>query len=136
MTKYLNLLNNNSPIIVVNDIMTVKETANHFIKGFDKKSRAFIQIQTGCDHRCTFCIIPFGRGNSRSIPADFLVSEIQKLFERGHKEVVLTGVDISSYGLDLGIHDGLGKLVATLLEEFPADGRLRLSSLRVSILKI
>ena len=77
--KYLNLLNNTSPNIVVNDIMTVKETANHFIKGFDKKSRAFIQIQTGCDHRCTFCIIPFGRGNSRSVPITKICKQIKIL---------------------------------------------------------
>jgi threonylcarbamoyladenosine tRNA methylthiotransferase MtaB len=123
------LAKSDSKKIEVGDIFSNKPISPYPTSPNSTRTRAFLQVQQGCDHRCTFCIIPFGRGNSRSIPADFLVSEIQKLLERGHKEVVLTGVDISSYGLDLGIHDGLGKLVATLLKEFPAEGRLRLSSL-------
>ena len=123
------LVKSDSKKIEVGDIFTNKPISKYPASQNSKRTRAFLQVQQGCDHRCTFCIIPFGRGNSRSIPADFLVGEIQKLLKRGHKEVVLTGVDISSYGLDLGIDDGLGKLVAMLLKEFPADGRLRLSSL-------
>ena len=127
--KYLNLLNNNSPNIVVNDIMTVKETANHFIKGFDKKSRAFIQIQTGCDHRCTFCIIPFGRGNSRSVPVTKICKQIKILLNKGFKEIVLTGVDLTSYGNDLYGKPNLGKLVKEILKKVKNLERLRLSSL-------
>ena len=127
--KYLNLLNNNSPNIVVNDIMTVKETANHFIKGFDKKSRAFIQIQTGCDHRCTFCIIPFGRGNSRSVPVTKICKQIKILLNKGFKEIVLTGVDLTSYGNDLCGKPNLGKLVKEILKKVKNLERLRLSSL-------
>ena len=127
--KYLNLLNNNSPNIVVNDIMTVKETANHFIKGFDKKSRAFIQIQTGCDHRCTFCIIPFGRGNSRSVPVTKICKQIKILLNKGFKEIVLTGVDLTSYGNDLYDKPNLGKLVKEILKKVKNLERLRLSSL-------
>ena len=127
--KYLNLLNNNSPNIVVNDIMTVKETANHFIEGFDKKSRAFIQIQTGCDHRCTFCIIPFGRGNSRSVPVTKICKQIKILLNKGFKEIVLTGVDLTSYGNDLYGKPNLGKLVKEILKKVKNLERLRLSSL-------
>ena len=127
--KYLNLLNNTSPNIVVNDIMTVKETANHFIKGFDKKSRAFIQIQTGCDHRCTFCIIPFGRGNSRSVPVTKICKQIKILLNKGFKEIVLTGVDLTSYGNDLCGKPNLGKLVKEILKKVKNLERLRLSSL-------
>ena len=115
--KYLNLLNNNSPNIVVNDIMSVKETANHFIEGFDKKARAFIQIQTGCDHRCTFCIIPFGRGNSRSVPVTKICKQIKILLNKGFKEIVLTGVDLTSYGNDLHGKPNLGKLVKEILKK-------------------
>ena len=127
--KYLNLLNNNSPEIVVNDIMSVKETANHFIKGFDKKARAFVQIQTGCDHRCTFCIIPFGRGNSRSVPVTKICKQIKILLNKGFKEIVLTGVDLTSYGNDLYDKPNLGKLVKEILKKVKNLERLRLSSL-------
>ena len=127
--KYLNLLNNNSPEIVVNDIMSVKETANHFIKGFDKKARAFVQIQTGCDHRCTFCIIPFGRGNSRSVPIIKICNQIKILLEKGFKEIVLTGVDLTSYGNDLYEKPKLGKLIKKILKKVKNLERLRLSSL-------
>ena len=127
--KYLNLLNNNSPKIVVNNIMSVKETANHFIKGFDKKARAFVQIQTGCDHRCTFCIIPFGRGNSRSVPMTNICKQIQILLEKGFKEIVLTGVDLTSYGNDLYKKPKLGDLIKEILKKIKNLERLRLSSL-------
>jgi len=127
--KYLNLLNSNSPNLVVNDIMSVKETANHFIKGFDKKARAFVQIQTGCDHRCTFCIIPFGRGNSRSVPIKKICKQIKILLDNGFKEIVLTGVDLTSYGNDLFGKPNLGKLVKEILRKTKNLKRLRLSSL-------
>ena len=127
--KYLNLLNNNSPEIVVNDIMSVKETANHFIKGFDKKARAFVQIQTGCDHRCTFCIIPFGRGNSRSVPIAKIYNQIKILLKNGFKEIVLTGVDLTSYGNDLYGEPKLGKLIKEIFKKIKNLERLRLSSL-------
>ena len=109
--------------------MTVKETANHFIEGFDKKSRAFIQIQTGCDHRCTFCIIPFGRGNSRSVPVTKICKQIKILLNKGFKEIVLTGVDLTSYGNDLYDKPNLGKLVKEILIKVKNLERLRLSSL-------
>ena len=127
--KYLNLLNNKSPKIVVNDIMSVKETAGHFIKGFDKKARAFVQIQTGCDHRCTFCIIPFGRGNSRSVPIIKICKQIKILLEKGFKEIVLTGVDLTSYGNDLYGKPKLGNLVKEILKKIKNLERLRLSSI-------
>tara|TARA_Y100000590_G_scaffold420105_1_gene522449 strand:- start:341 stop:1594 length:1254 start_codon:yes stop_codon:yes gene_type:complete len=127
--KYLNLLNNNSPKIIVNDIMSIKETANHFIKGFDKKARAFVQIQTGCDHRCTFCIIPFGRGNSRSVPMESICKQIRMLLKKDFKEIVLTGVDLTSYGNDLYGRPRLGDLVDEILKKIKNLKRLRLSSL-------
>ena len=127
--KYLNLLNNNSPAIMVNNIMSVKETANHFIKGFDKKARAFVQIQTGCDHRCTFCIIPFGRGNSRSVPIAKIYNQIKILLKNGFKEIVLTGVDLTSYGNDLYGEPKLGKLIKEIFKKIKNLERLRLSSL-------
>ena len=127
--KYLSLLKNDSKDIAVNDIMSVKETANHFIKGFDKKARAFIQIQTGCDHRCTFCIIPFGRGNSRSVPIEKICKQIKILLNKGFKEIVLTGVDLTSYGNDLCGKPNLGSLVKEILKRIKNLERLRLSSL-------
>ena len=99
------------PRIQVNDIMSVKETAGHLLQGFAERSRAFVQVQQGCDHRCTFCIIPYGRGNSRSVPLGALVRQVRHLVERGMKEVVLTGVDITSYGADLPGSPALGQLV-------------------------
>jgi threonylcarbamoyladenosine tRNA methylthiotransferase MtaB len=96
--KYYSL---DSKRVIVNDIMSVKETANHLIRSFDGKARAFIQVQNGCDHRCTFCMIPFGRGNSRSVPIGVLVEQIRELVVGGFKEVVLTGVDVTAYGADL-----------------------------------
>ena len=127
--KYLSLLKNSSSGIAVNDIMSVKETANHFISGFDKKARAFIQIQTGCDHRCTFCIIPFGRGNSRSVPVERICKQIKILLEKGFKEIVLTGVDLTSYGNDIYKKIKLGGLIKEILTKVKHLERLRLSSL-------
>ena len=87
--------------VKVGDIMQVREVASHLIEGFDGRARAFVQVQQGCDHRCTFCIIPFGRGNSRSVPIGEIVNQVRQLVENGYREVVLTGVDITSYGSDL-----------------------------------
>jgi threonylcarbamoyladenosine tRNA methylthiotransferase MtaB len=113
----------------VNDIMTVRESALHLIGGLDGKSRAFVEVQNGCDHRCTFCIIPYGRGNSRSVPMGALVDQIRGLVETGYREVVLTGVDITSYGNDLPGRPSLGRLVRTVLRQVPELPRLRLSSI-------
>ena len=113
----------------VNDIMSVTQTAPQLIEGFGDRSRAFVQIQNGCDHRCTFCIIPFGRGNSRSVPAGEVITQINRLVENGYKEVVLTGVDITAYGTDLPGNLSLGKLVQKLLKNAPDLARLRLSSI-------
>jgi threonylcarbamoyladenosine tRNA methylthiotransferase MtaB len=113
----------------VNDIMSVKETAGHLIEGMDGRARAFVEIQNGCDHRCTFCIIPFGRGPSRSVPAGDVVVQVRKLVERGYAEVVLTGVDITAYGKDLPGEMTLGRLVRSVLKLVPELPRLRLSSI-------
>jgi len=113
----------------VNDIMAVRETAPHMIGGFEGRARAFVQIQQGCDHRCTFCIIPFGRGPSRSVPMGAVVAEARGLVEAGFAELVLTGVDITDYGRDLPGRPGLGQLVRRLLAQLPGLARLRLSSL-------
>jgi threonylcarbamoyladenosine tRNA methylthiotransferase MtaB len=118
--------------VVVNDIMSVKETASHLIAGFDGRARAFVQVQNGCDHRCTFCIIPYGRGNSRSVPAGVVVEQIKKLVNQGVREVVLTGVDITAYGADLPGAPKLGRLVERILTLVPGLPRLRLSSLDVA----
>ncbi|MAU40915.1 MAG: tRNA (N(6)-L-threonylcarbamoyladenosine(37)-C(2))-methylthiotransferase MtaB [Kordiimonas sp.] len=115
--------------VSVNDIMSVTETAGHLISGFEERSRAFIQIQNGCDHRCTFCVIPYGRGNSRSVPAGEVIKQIQHLVEQGYREVVLTGVDITSYGADLPGPSSLGLLCQTILKLVPDLPRLRLSSI-------
>lgn len=114
---------------IVNDIMAVQETASHLISGFDGKSRAYVQIQNGCNHRCTFCVIPYGRGNSRSVPVGEIVQQIQKLLENGFQEIVLTGVDITDYGLDLPGQPRLGQMVKRLLNLVPDLKRLRLTSL-------
>ncbi len=87
--------------IKVDDIMSVNETAGHLIDGFGSRSRAYVQVQNGCDHRCTFCVIPYGRGNSRSVPAGVIVDQIKRLVDKGFNEVVLTGVDLTSWGADL-----------------------------------
>ena len=115
--------------VVVNDIMSVRETASHLIEGFGSRARAYVQIQNGCDHRCTFCIIPFGRGPSRSVPAGEVVTQVRTLAEKGYAELVLTGVDITAYGKDLPGEMTLGKLVRTVLRLVPELPRLRLSSI-------
>jgi threonylcarbamoyladenosine tRNA methylthiotransferase MtaB len=115
--------------VKVNDIMSVRETAAHLIEGFGNRARAYVQIQNGCDHRCTFCIIPFGRGPSRSVPAGEVVAQVRRLAEKGYAEIVLTGVDITAYGKDLPGEMTLGKLVRTVLRLVPELPRLRLSSI-------
>ena len=115
--------------VQVNDIMSVTETAGHLIDGLDGRARAFVQVQNGCDHRCTFCIIPFGRGPSRSVPMGVVVDQIKRLVDNGYKEVVLTGVDITSYGGDLPGAPTLGALVQAILKHVPALPRLRISSI-------
>ena len=117
------------PDVRVNDIMSVKETASHLIKGFEGRARAFVQVQNGCDHRCTFCIIPFGRGNSRSVGIGEIVKQVRTLVANGYREVVLTGVDITSYGADLPGKPSLGQMMRRLLAQVPDLERLRLSSL-------
>jgi threonylcarbamoyladenosine tRNA methylthiotransferase MtaB len=115
--------------IIVNDIMAVHETAMHLIDGIEGRVRAFVQVQNGCDHRYTFCIIPYGRGNSRSVPMGEVVAQIRKLTENGYREVVLTGVDITSYGGNLPGAPRLGALVKQILKHVPELERLRLSSI-------
>jgi threonylcarbamoyladenosine tRNA methylthiotransferase MtaB len=115
--------------IAVNDIMSVKETAAHLIEGMEGRARAYVQVQNGCDHRCTFCIIPYGRGNSRSVPMGEVVAQARHLAENGYREVVLTGVDLTSYGADLPGAPRLGTLVAQILKHVRSLERLRLSSL-------
>jgi threonylcarbamoyladenosine tRNA methylthiotransferase MtaB len=113
----------------VNDIMALKETAAQFVDSFEGRARAFLQVQNGCDHRCTFCIIPYGRGNSRSVPMGAVVDEARRLTENGFPEIVLTGVDLTSYGADLPGAPTLGALVRKLLKLVPELKRLRLSSI-------
>jgi threonylcarbamoyladenosine tRNA methylthiotransferase MtaB len=113
----------------VNDIMSVKETASQFVESFDGKSRAFLQVQNGCDHRCTFCIIPYGRGNSRSVGVGAVIEEARRLTQNGFGEIVLTGVDLTSYGPDLPGKPTLGALVRKILKLVPELKRLRLSSI-------
>ena len=115
--------------VVVNDIMSVTETAGHLIEGFGGRARAYVQIQNGCNHRCTFCVIPYGRGPSRSVPAGEVVSQVRKLVENGTAEIVLTGVDITAYGADLPGGITLGKLVRKVLKLVPDLPRLRISSI-------
>jgi len=115
--------------IRVNDIMSVKETAGHLVEGFEGRARAYVQVQNGCDHRCTFCIIPFGRGNSRSVAAGEIVTQVRTLVENGYKEIVITGVDITSYGADLPGTPSLGNLCTRILKLVPELPRLRLSSI-------
>jgi len=115
--------------IQVDDIMSVTETAGHLIDGFGTRSRAYVQVQNGCDHRCTFCIIPYGRGNSRSVPAGVVLDQIKRLVDRGYNEVVLTGVDLTSWGADLPATPKLGDLVMRILKLVPDLPRLRISSI-------
>jgi len=113
----------------VNDIMSVKETAGHLVDAIEGRARAFVQVQNGCDHRCTFCIIPYGRGNSRSVPMGAVVEQVKRLVGNGYAEVVLSGVDLTSYGGDLPGSPRLGRLVRTILRQVPDLPRLRLSSI-------
>ncbi len=117
------------PRVAVADIMSVRETAAHLVEGFDGHSRAFIQVQQGCDHRCTFCVIPFGRGNSRSLPLGAIVEQARQIVAAGYREIVLSGVDITAFGGDLPGRPTLGQLVRRLLALVPELPRLRLSSL-------
>ena len=118
--------------ILVNNIMSVKDTANHLISHFEDKSRAFLQIQNGCNHRCTFCIIPYGRGNSRSVPFGEIVNQARLLVKNGYNEIVLTGVDITDYGKDLISDLSLFSMIKRLLKLVPELPRLRLSSIDVA----
>ena len=114
--------------VQVNDILSITETAGHLIDGFGRV-RAYVQVQNGCDHRCTFCIIPYGRGNSRSVPAGVVVEQIKRLVDKGFLEVVLTGVDLTSWGADLPAQPRLGDLVLRILKLVPDLARLRISSI-------
>lgn len=113
----------------VNDIFSVRETAGHMVDAIEGRARAFVQVQNGCDHRCTFCIIPYGRGNSRSVPMGAVVEQVKRLAGNGYAEIVLTGVDMTSFGADLPGVPKLGKLVKTILRQVPDVKRLRLSSI-------
>jgi len=115
--------------VQVDDILSVRETAGHLIDGFGTRARAYVQVQNGCDHRCTFCIIPYGRGNSRSVPAGVVVDQIKRLVDAGFNEVVLTGVDLTSWGADLPAEPKLGDLVRRILKLVPDLPRLRISSI-------
>ncbi|MEQ3625620.1 MAG: tRNA (N(6)-L-threonylcarbamoyladenosine(37)-C(2))-methylthiotransferase MtaB [Celeribacter sp.] len=115
--------------VQVDDIMSVTETAGHLIDGFGTRARAYVQVQNGCDHRCTFCIIPYGRGNSRSVPAGVVVDQIKRLVQQGYNEIVLTGVDLTSWGADLPATPRLGDLVLRILKLVPDLPRLRISSI-------
>jgi threonylcarbamoyladenosine tRNA methylthiotransferase MtaB len=119
----------NEERVRVNDIMAVKETALHMVDAIEGRARAFVQVQNGCDHRCTFCIIPYGRGNSRSVPMGEVVAQVRRLAGNGTREVVLTGVDITSYGSGLPGAPRLGKLVRQILKHVPELPRLRISSI-------
>jgi threonylcarbamoyladenosine tRNA methylthiotransferase MtaB len=118
-----------APKAIVNDIMAVKETAAHLVEAFAGRTRAFVQVQNGCDHRCTFCIIPYGRGNSRSVAMGAVVDDVRRLVGNGYREIVLTGVDVTSYGADLPGAPKLGTLVKQILKHVPELDRLRLSSI-------
>ncbi|KAA5803937.1 tRNA (N(6)-L-threonylcarbamoyladenosine(37)-C(2))-methylthiotransferase MtaB [Alkalicaulis satelles] len=115
--------------VSVGDIMQVREISPHLVDGLEDRARAFVQVQTGCDHRCTFCVIPYGRGNARSAPAGEVVDQVRRLVETGHSEVVLTGVDLTSWGGDLPGAPKLGRLVRAILKQVPELRRLRLSSI-------
>ncbi|MEO0862217.1 MAG: tRNA (N(6)-L-threonylcarbamoyladenosine(37)-C(2))-methylthiotransferase MtaB [Pseudomonadota bacterium] len=127
-TTWAGLATGRTEAVQVDDIMSVSETAGHLIDGFGTRSRAYVQVQNGCDHRCTFCIIPYGRGNSRSVPAGVVVDQINRLTEAGFQEVVLTGVDLTSWGGDLPGQPPLGDLVARILKLTDVP-RLRISSI-------
>jgi threonylcarbamoyladenosine tRNA methylthiotransferase MtaB len=118
--------------VIVNDIMSIKETANHLVTSFEGRARAFIQVQNGCDHRCTFCMIPYGRGNSRSVPVGVIAEQIRLLVSRGYKEVVVTGVDVTAYGADLPGSPTFAQMIRRILGLIPELDRLRLSSIDVA----
>lgn len=118
--------------ILVNDIMSVKETASHLVTSFDGMARAFVQVQNGCNHRCTFCTIPFGRGNSRSVPIGEIVNQTRILVANGYQEIVITGVDITDFGLDLPGKPTLGQMIKRVLSNIPSLNRIRLSSIDVA----
>lgn len=118
-----------APRVAVADIMNVRETAGHLLDGFEGRARAVVQVQQGCDHRCTFCVIPYGRGNSRSVPIGEIVRQVRTLVAEGYREIVLTGVDITAFGADLPGKPTLGGMVRRLLALVPELPRLRLSSL-------
>ncbi len=120
---------NGGAVVNVGDIMQNRHMTTPALQSFGERARAFVQVQTGCDHRCTFCIIPFGRGNARSSLPEHIISQIRNLVERGHNEIVLTGVDITAYGADLSPVLNLGGLVGRILREIPELRRLRLSSI-------
>ena len=120
---------NDTEKVRVNDIMSVRETAGHMVEAIEGRARAFVQVQNGCDHRCTFCIIPFGRGPSRSVPMGAVVEQIRRLVDNGYAEVVLSGVDMTGWGADLPGNPRLGRLVRTVLRQVPGLARLRLSSI-------
>ncbi len=122
-------LSDEAPRVMVGNAENIRETAGHLVDGLDGRSRAFVQVQNGCDHRCTFCIIPYGRGPSRSVPVGEVVAQTRRLVENGHKEVVLTGVDLTSYGKDLPGEPTLGQMTRRLLKLVPELPRLRLSSI-------
>ena len=126
---FARLADGTAPRIAVADIMTVRQALSHPIAGLSRHTRAFLQIQQGCDHRCTFCIVPLGRGNNRSLPLADIVGQARRLVEAGIKEIVLTGVDIGGYGGDLPAQPGLGRMIGHLLRQVPELPRLRLSSL-------
>lgn len=122
----------NDAKILVNDIFSIKETANHLVTDISERSRAFIQVQNGCNHRCTFCIIPYGRGNSRSVPIGEITNQVRLLVAKGFEEIVLTGVDITDYGLDLPSQPRLGAMIRRLIKNVPEIKRIRLSSVDVA----
>lgn len=118
--------------IAVNDIMSIKETANHLITSFEGKARAFIQVQNGCDHRCTFCMIPYGRGNSRSVPIGVIAQQIRLLLAENYQEIVFTGVDVTAYGADLPGKPSFAQMIRRIFALIPNLQRLRLSSIDVA----
>ena len=127
--SYISFADDSAPRVQVNDIMQARETAHHLLAGFAERCRAFVQVQQGCDHRCTFCIIPFGRGPNRSVPIGDIVRQVRALTGGGVAEIVLTGVDITAYGADLPGRPALGQMICRLLAQVPELRRLRLSSL-------
>jgi len=134
-SSYREIFHDNDEKILVNDIMSVRETAHYLPDVMEEKVRAFLQIQNGCNHRCTFCIIPYGRGNSRSVPLGEIINNINELVNRDFKEIVLTGVDITDYGLDLPGQPSLTEMIRRLFINVPNLQRLRLSSIDVAELK-